>query len=91
MISFMGFPGGSVVKNPPTMQETQMTGFSPWVRNILWMRQWQPTSIFLPGKSHGERSLVGYSPWGRKESDTIERAHTHTFQLLCAEAKVSLR
>ena len=41
-------------------------------------RKWQPTSVLLPGKSHGQRSLVGYSPWGRKESDTKEYTHTHT-------------
>ena len=41
----------------------------------LWRRKWQPTPVFLPGKSHGQRSLGGYSPWGRKESDTTERLH----------------
>ena len=39
----------------------------------LWRRQWHPTPVLLPGKSHGQRSLVGFSPWGRKESDTTER------------------
>ena len=48
--------------------------FDPWVRKILWRRKWQPTPVFLPGESHGQRSLVGYSPWGRKESDTTEWA-----------------
>ena len=43
--------------------------FNPWVRKILWRRKWQLTLVFLPGKSHGQRSLVGYSPWGRKELD----------------------
>ena len=42
-----------------------------------WRRKWQPTPVFLPGKSHGWRSLVGYCPWGRKESDTTERLHYH--------------
>ena len=56
-------------------------GFDPWVGKIPWSRKWQPTSVFLPGLSHGQRSLVGYSPWGRKESDTTEHAHTHS--LLC--------
>ena len=42
-----------------------------------WRRKWQPTPVFLPGKSHGWSSLVGYSPWGRKESDTTERLHFH--------------
>ena len=40
-------------------------------------RQWHPTPVFLPGKSHGRRSLVGFSPWGRGESDTTERLHFH--------------
>ena len=42
----------------------------PWVGKIPWRRKWQPTPGFLPGKSHGQRSLVGYSPWYHKESDT---------------------
>ena len=41
----------------------------------VWRRKWQPTPVLLPGKSHGLRSLVGYSPWGCKESDTTERLH----------------
>ena len=40
---------------------------------LLWRRKWQPTPVLLPGKSHGRSSLVGYSPWSRKESDTTER------------------
>ena len=48
----------------------------------VWRRQWQPTPVLLPGKSHGQGSLVGYSPWGRKESDTIEQLHFH-FSLSC--------
>ena len=47
-----------------------------------WRRQWQPTPVLLPGKSHGRRSLVGRSPWGREESDTTERLHFH-FSLSC--------
>ena len=47
-------------------------GFDPWVRKIPWTRKRQPTPVFLPGKSHGQRSLVGYSPWGCKESDTTK-------------------
>ena len=42
-----------------------------------WRRQWQPTPVLLPGKSHGQRSLVGCSPWGLQESDTTERLHFH--------------
>ena len=47
-------------------------GFDPWVGKIPWRRRWQPTPVLLPRKSHGQRNLVGYSPWGLKESDTTE-------------------
>ena len=59
-----GFPVGAV-------WETQ--GFDSWVGKILWSRKWQPVPVFLPGKFHGQRSLAGYSPWGRKESDATEQ------------------
>ena len=45
----------------------------PWVGKIVWRREWQPTSVFLPGKSHGQRSLVGYSLWSHKESEMTDR------------------
>ena len=70
-----GFPGGRLRICLP-IQETQETGFDPWVRKIPWRRKWQPTPIFLPGEFHGQRSLVGYSPWGRKESDTTDYKST---------------
>ena len=47
-------------------------GFSSWVGKIPWRRAWQPTPVFLPGGSHGQRSLAGCSPWGYKESDVTE-------------------
>jgi len=47
-------------------------GFNPRVGKIPWRREWQPTPVFLPGESHGQRSLGGYSPRGRKELDTTE-------------------
>ena len=46
------------------IQETKKRGFDPWVRKIPWSRKWPPTPVFLPGKSHEQRSLVGYSPMG---------------------------
>ena len=46
--------------------------FNLWVRKIPWRRKWQPTPVFLPGKSRGQRSPAGYSPWGHKQSDTTE-------------------
>ena len=60
------------VKNPTALQKT---GFDPWVRKISWRREWLHIPEFLPGESHGQRSLVGYSPWGHKHSDTTEHAH----------------
>ena len=52
-------------------------GFDSWVGKIPWRRKWQSTPALLPGKSHGQRILIGYSPWGLKESDTTERLHFH--------------
>ena len=68
-ISFLGFPGGSVVKNLTPVQEI---GVWSLVGKIPWSRKWQPTPVFLPKKSHGQRSLVGYSVWGPRESDANE-------------------
>ena len=48
-------------------------GFDSWVEKIPWRREWQPTPVFLPGESQGQRSLEGYDPWGHKESDTAEQ------------------
>ena len=50
--------------------------FDPWVRKIPWRRKRQLAPVFLPGKFHGQRSLVGYSPWGGKALDTAEHVHT---------------
>ena len=58
----VGFPQSSVSKETPALQRI-------WVS---WRRKWQPIPIFLPGEFYGQRSLVGYSPWGHKESDTTE-------------------
>ena len=48
-------------------------GFNLWVGKIPWRRKWQPSSVILPGKSHGQRNLAGYSPRGHKELDTTEQ------------------
>ena len=48
-----------------------------WVGKMPWGREWQPTPVSLPGEFHGQRSLAGFSPWGRKELDMIERLSTH--------------
>ena len=55
----------------------QRPGFNPWVGKISWRRKWQPTPVFLPEKSHGRRSLVGFSPRGHKESNRTRRLHFH--------------
>ena len=75
-----GFPGGSVVKNPPA--NAGDAGDAGSVSGLIpWRRKWQHTPAFFPGNSHGQRRLVGYSPWGCRESDTTEHAHTHVYQL----------
>ena len=50
-----------MVKNPSANAEDMRHGFNPWVRKIPWRRGWQPTPVFLPGESHGQKSLVGYT------------------------------
>ena len=69
----IGFPGGTSGKEPACQcRRHKRYDFDPWVGKIPWRRKWQPTPVFLPGKSYRQRSLVGYSPWGLKESDTTE-------------------
>ena len=71
----MGFPGGAGGKEPACQcRSCKICEFNPWVRKIPWRWAWQPTPVFLPGESHGQRSMVGYSPWGSKKSNTTERA-----------------
>ena len=65
----LGFLGDSDGKVLP---ECRRPGFDPWIGKIPWRRKWKPTPVFLPGEFHGQRNLVGYSPWGHKESDTTE-------------------
>ena len=67
----MGFPGGSIGKESAcSVGELCLI---PGLGKMSWRRKWQPTPVFLPRESHGQRSLAGYSPWGRKKSDTTER------------------
>ena len=63
--NIMGLPGGSDSKEPAC--NVGDPRFDPWVGKIHWRWAWQSTPVFLPGASHGQKSLVGYSPWGRKE------------------------
>ena len=75
LICVLGFPGGSEVKASAWNEGDP--GSIPELGRFPWRRKWQPTPVLLPGESHGGRNLVGYSPWGRKESDTTERLHFH--------------
>ena len=63
---------------PARAGDTEETRFNPWVRKIPWRRKGLPTPVSLPGEFHGQRSLMGYSPQGYRESDTTDCAHTHT-------------
>ena len=58
-----------MVKN---LMQFRKPGFDLWVVKVSWRREWLPIPVFLPGESHGQRSMVGYSPWGLKKSDTTE-------------------
>ena len=69
------FPGGSMVMNPPAKQEMRVQSLGG---EKPWRRKWQPTPIFLPGKSHAQRSLVGYGPWGCKEFYTTEQRNNNS-------------
>ena len=75
--SSMGFSGGTVIRICPPMQELKRLGFVPWIGKIPWSRKWQPTPVLLSGKLHGQRSVVGYSLGGRKESDLTQRANNN--------------
>ena len=67
-----GFLGGAGGKEPLCQcRRRKRWGFYPWVRKISWKRSRQPTPVFLPGESRGQRSLAGYSPGGSKESHVI--------------------
>ena len=74
---FIGFSNGSSCEEFTChCRRCKRCRFDPWVGKIPWRRKWQPTPVFLPGESQGQRSLVGYSPWGRTESDMTEhQAH----------------
>ena len=75
---YLGFLVGSSGNQPACQcRRCKKHEFHPWVRKIRCRRAWQPTWVFLPGESHGQRSLVGYSPKGLKELDVIEATYMH--------------
>ena len=70
---FDPLPGGTNSKEAACQCEGQKRHkFDPWVREILWRREWQPAPVFLPGQFHRQRSLAGYSPQGHNKSDTTK-------------------
>ena len=70
---FVASQAALVLKNPPVnAEDIGDVGSIPWVGKIPWRRAWLPTPAFLPGESHGQRSLAGCNPWGRRESATTE-------------------
>ena len=77
-----------MVKKMPARAGDMRHGFDPWVGKILWRRKWQPIPVFLPGESHGQRSLAGYGPWGHRvgdDSSDLARRHTWRFYVrLCS-------
>ena len=79
------FPRGSSGEEPTSkFRRRKRYVFNPWVRKIPWRRAWQPTPVFLPGEFHRQRSLVGYGPWGSKESETTEAtAHKYKWDQEC--------
>ena len=67
------FPGGTSGKElPANAGDVRDAGSIPGLGKIPWRRAWQPSPVFLPGESHGQKSLEGYSLWGHKESDMTE-------------------
>ena len=84
----MGFQGSTSGKELTCQRRRRKRcELHPWVRRIPWRRAWQAISVFLPGESHGQRSLVSYSAWGRKESDMTERL-TYTQYFLSIDLNI---
>ena len=76
-VRWLGFPGGSDSKESAC--NCWRSGFNPWVRKITWRREWQDTPVFLPGESHGQRSLAGYIVHGVAKSQTRLALSLFTF------------
>ena len=70
-----------ILCHPLLLLPPRICRFNPWVRKIPWRRKWHPIPVFLPGESHGQRSLEGYSPWGYKVSDMTEWLGTNTVNI----------
>jgi len=73
----LGFPG--IASDRESTCQCRKPRFDPWVGKIPWRRKWQPPPVFLPGEVHTQKSLMGYSPWGLKESNTTEHKYLLKF------------
>ena len=78
---YIGLPRGHSGKEPTCQRRRHR--FHLWVGRTPWRRKWQPTPVFLPGESHGQRSLAGYSQWGHKELDTMEQLNVYIYMCVC--------
>ena len=76
---YIGFPDSSAVRLLSAIQDIQGTQVQPLGREDPMEGEWQPTLQFMPGKSQGQRTLAGYSPWGHKESDNTEHTCMHAY------------
>ena len=77
--SQLGFPWWlSSKESAYDAEDAECPRFDPWIGKIPWRRAWQSTPVLLPGESHRQRSLAGYSPWACEESDTTEVTNTHS-------------
>ena len=83
-IVFKSFPGStSSEESACQCRRLKRHGFHPWVRKIPWRGKWQPTPVFLPGESHGQKNLVGFSPWDHKEWTQLSNwAPLRSFQIV---------
>ena len=81
----LGFPGGASGKELTCQcRRHKRHGFSPWIGKSPWRRAWQPTPVFLPGESYGQRSLVGNIPQGGKELDVTEETYHASMYISCS-------
>ena len=88
----MGFHDGPAGKESAcNAGESGDAGSIPGLGKMPWRRKWQPTPAFLAGKSHGQRSLADYSPWGHKELDQLSDRFTSFFTFLCQEYNQDVR
>ena len=77
------FQGGTSSKEPACQcRRCKRHGFDPWARKIPWRGAWQPTPVFLPAESHGQKNLVGYNPWDHKELDMTEATYIYMLNFL---------